>query len=111
MITLTASRREGPKPVRTDSDSFIQSVRDALSLYGRDYAIGAVRGLAVRNMMSVSLPDTTDGFYPIVKVHEMVLKDLEDIFYHHVRSGMDEVSREELIRGLIEQEVWEQGPD
>jgi len=90
-----------------DSDRFIQSVRDVLSYYGRDYAIGAVRGLAVRNMVSVLLPDPADGFYPIVKVHDMALKELEEVFYSHVQSEDTGASREELILILVERKVWE----
>jgi hypothetical protein len=86
---------------------FIQSARDVLSQYGRDYAIGAVRGLAVRNMLSVALPEPADGFYPIVKIHEMALRELEDVFYNHVQSDERSDSREELIMKLVKQRVWE----
>ena len=90
-----------------EHDSFVQSIRDALSSYGRDYAIGAVRGLAVRNMISVVLPDPTEGFYPIVKIHEMALKDLEEIFYNFLQLDEKGSSREDLILALIQQKVWE----
>jgi hypothetical protein len=86
---------------------FIQSARDVLSQYGRDYAIGAVRGLAVRNMLSVALPEPAEGFYPIVKIHEMALRELEDVFYNHVQSDERSDSREELIMKLVKQRVWE----
>ena len=90
-----------------EHDSFVESVRDALSPYGRDYAIGAVRGLAVRNMISVVLPDPTEGFYPIVKVHEMALRDLEEIFYSFPRLDEKDGSREDLILTMVQQKVWE----
>lgn len=88
-------------------ERFIRSARDVLSYYGRDYALGAVRGLAVRNMISVVLPDSVEGFYPIVKVHEMALKELEEVFYNHVQSVEGSDSREELILKLVDQKVWE----
>jgi len=88
-------------------EELIQSARDVLSQYGRDYAIGAVRGLAVRNMISVALPEPTEGFYPIVKIHEMALRELEDVFYNHVQSDERSDSREELILKLVKQRVWE----
>ncbi len=90
-----------------EHEGFIQSARDVLSPYGRDYAIGAVRGLAVRNMLSVVLPEPAEGFYPIVKVHEMALSELEEVFYNHVQSDERSESREELILILIDQKVWE----
>lgn len=91
----------------TETDKFIHSVRRALSSYGRDYALGAVRGLAVRNMISVSLPDPGEGFYPIVKVHEMALRELEDIFYSQVQSEDSVVHKKELILELVDKMVWE----
>ena len=90
-----------------DSQDLIRSAREILSAYGRDYAIGAVRGLAVRNMVSVITPEPTEGFYPIVKVHAMALSELEDVFYDHVQSGEEESCREELILKLVEGKVWE----
>ena len=90
-----------------EEKAFIQSVRDALSSYGKDYAIGAVRGLAVRNMLSVDLPDPVEGFYPIVKIHEMALKELEELFYNHIQSGERSDDREQLILKLVDQRVWE----
>lgn len=90
-----------------EQEEFIQSARDVLSGYGRDYALGAVRGLAVRNMISVVLPEPAEGFYPIVKIHEMALRELEDIFYNHVQSDERSDSREELILKLVKQRVWE----
>ncbi len=92
-----------------EHEGFIQSVRDILSEYGRDYAIGAVRGLAVRNMMSVILPEPVEGFYPIVKVHEMALRELEEVFYNQIQSDDRSDIREELIRQLVEQKVWSEG--
>jgi len=88
-------------------ERFVRSARDVLSSYGRDYALGAVRGLAVRNMISVVLPDSVEGFYPIVKVHEMALRDLEEVFYNFIQSVEGSDSREELILELINQKVWE----
>lgn len=90
-----------------DIENLVRSARDILSAYGRDYAIGAVRGLAVRNMVSIDTPEPTEGFYPIVKVHAMALRELEEIFYDHVQSGGDEGGREELILKLVEAKVWE----
>ena len=88
-------------------EKFIRAAREVLSSYGRDYALGAVRGLAVRNMISVVLPDPAEGFYPIVKVHEMALKDLEEVFYNFIQSVEGSDSREELILELVDQKVWE----
>ena len=88
-------------------EKLIRSARDILSSYGRDYALGAVRGLAVRNMISVVLPDSEEGFYPIVKVHEMALRDLEEVFYNYIQSVEGSDNREELILELINQKVWE----
>lgn len=88
-------------------ERFIRSARDVLSSYGRDYALGAVRGLAVRNMISVVLPDSAEGFYPIVKVHDMALRDLEEVFYNYIQSVEESDSREELILKLVDQKVWE----
>ena len=62
-------------------EELVASVRGILAEYGRDYSIGAIHGLAVRNMVSVKLPEVTPGFYPIVKVHEMAIKELEEVFY------------------------------
>lgn len=90
-----------------EQEGFIQSARDVLSGYGRDYAIGAVRGLAVRNMISVVLPEPAEGFYPIVKVHEMALRELEDLFYNHVELDERSDSREELVLKLVDRKVWE----
>ena len=93
--------------MKNEEETFIQSVRDALSSYGKDYAIGAVRGLAVRNMLSVVLPDPVEGFYPIVKIHEMALKELEEMFYNHIQSGERSDGREQLILKLVDRKVWE----
>lgn len=90
-----------------DPDKLVQAAREVLSAYGRDYAIGAVRGLAVRNMMSVDLPDPSDGFYPIVKVHEMALRDLEEVFYSYIESRGSQHERRRIIMKLINQLVWE----
>lgn len=86
---------------------FIEAARETLSPYGKDYAIGAVRGLAVRNMVSVLLPDQTEGFYPIVKIHEMALKELEDVLYNLTMLDEAENTREILIQRLVEGKVWE----
>ena len=91
----------------TEPERFVQFIRSALSPYGRDYAIGAVRGLAVRNMMSIPLPEPSEGFYPIVKVHEMALKDLEDVFYKFVQWEETRDNKKELILKLVDQRVWE----
>ena len=95
------------KKLENKPDMLIQSAREALSPYGRDYAIGAVRGLAVRNMMSVELPESAEGFYPIVKIHEMALKDLEEVFYSYIQHDGNEDDREKLIIKLIDKMVWE----
>ena len=90
-----------------DTGSFVQSVRDVLSYYGRDYAIGAVRGLAVRNMISVKLPDPVEGFYPIDKIHMLALKDLEEMFYAVDQLDDEAGMREKLILSLVDGKVWE----
>lgn len=84
----------------------IRSVREALTSYGRDYAIGAIRGLAVRNMVPVSLPGVSDGFYPIVKVHEMALGEVEDLFYGYLQDSGSE-DREGVINRMVREKVWE----
>lgn len=93
--------------MRIDQEEFVKLARDVLAHYGRDYAIGAVRGLAVRNMVSVALPDSTEGFYPIVKVHEMALRELEEVFYNCAELDQEEGGREKLILKLVDQKVWE----
>ena len=85
---------------------FVRSARDLLREYGRDYALGAVRGLAVRNMISVTLPPTPPDFYPLVKIHEMALRELEDLFYSHLDDGEDE-NRGSLVAALVKEKVWE----
>jgi hypothetical protein len=95
------------KTLGNEREGFIQAARDVLTSYGRDYAIGAVRGLAVRNMISVAFPQTVEGFYPIVKIHEMALRELEEVFYNYIQSDETVDSREELILALVEQKVWE----
>lgn len=90
----------------SDLDGFAQSVRVILAEYGRDYALGAVRGLATRNMISVDLPATSPEFYPIVKVHAHALEDLEKIFYSYLESA-ETVEREDIINKLVEARVWE----
>ncbi|MEE8547423.1 MAG: hypothetical protein V3S63_04890 [bacterium] len=91
----------------SEFDKFVHSVREVLSDYGRDYAIGAIRGLAVRNMLSVKLPATTPEFYPIVKVHSHALEDLEELFYSYLESAEIENS-ENIINKLVEERVWEE---
>ncbi len=91
---------------RSNLDDFLRDARLILEEYGRDYAIGALRGLAVRNMLEVSLPDPTEGFYPIVKIHSMALKDLEDLFYAYLQDN-GSVDREDLIGRMIEERIWE----
>lgn len=93
--------------MENEHEGFIQLARDVLYPYGRGYAIGAVRGLAVRNMMSVALPEPAEGFYPIVKVHEMALRELEEIFYNYVQSDERSDSPEALILKLVDRKVWE----
>jgi hypothetical protein len=94
-------------PDNPDSMShLIRSVREVLIPYGRDYAIGAMHGLAVRNMVSVSLPSVTEGFYPIVKVHEMALGEVEELFYRHLQESGSE-AREGIINRMVEEKVWE----
>jgi len=90
-----------------DLDDFVRRCRDVLEPYGKNYSIGAVRGLAVRHMMSVRLPEPEEGFYPIVKVHDLALRDLEEVFYRHVRSDDMDDRREELIQCLVDRKVWE----
>jgi hypothetical protein len=88
-------------------DEFVEEARSMLKEgYGRDYALGAVRGLAVRNMVEVTLPECTENFYPIVKIHEMALRELEDIFYAMIQQDED-LSREMLVAALVEGQVWE----
>jgi len=91
---------------RDDMSHLVRMVREALASYGRDYAIGAVRGLAVRNMIAASLPGVTEGFYPIVKVHEMALGDVEELFYGYLEDSGSE-DREGIINRMIEEKVWE----
>ena len=86
---------------------FIREARAALDPFGRDYAIGAVRGLAVRNMISPELPPLTEGFYPIVKIHEIALTDLEEVFYRYVEKLPNEDARQDLIQSLVNGKVWE----
>ncbi|UCG37988.1 MAG: hypothetical protein JSV00_07225 [bacterium] len=93
-----------------DIRDLVQAAREILSHYGRDYAIGALKGLAVRNMMSLSLPPLTPGFYPIVKVHEMALRELEEVFYGHLELAGDD-GREDLIRTLAVERIWEGVPE
>lgn len=87
-------------------DAFLREAREILRDYGRDYAIGAIHGLAVRNMVSVSLPSLTAGFYPIVKVHGMALKELEDLFYDYLQDN-GTVDGETVISQMIEEKIWE----
>jgi len=93
--------------LENEFELFVRSARDVLASYGRDYAMGAVRGLAVRNMISVVLPEPAEGFYPIVKVHEMALRELEELFYRYVQLVEEEGVREELILKLVDRKVWE----
>ena len=93
--------------MKIEQSGIARSARDVLSSYGRDYAIGVVRSLAVRNMMSVDLPEPAQGFYPIVKIHQMALKELEEVFYGYVGWDGSTERREQLIRELIDQRVWE----
>jgi len=88
-------------------DDLLDSVRSILAEYGRDYAIGAIHGLAVRNMVSVKLPEVTQNFYPIVKVHEMAITELEEIFYGYLQAHEDG-DREEIISRFVAEKVWEQ---
>ena len=85
---------------------FIQTAREVLAPFGRDYALGAIRSLAVRNMISIALPEPVEGFYPIVKVHLMALKDLEDVYYNYIQRNQTEDSMD-LIMNLVEERVWE----
>lgn len=89
-----------------DRDRFISAARETLAPYGRDYAIGAIRTLAVRNMISVHLPDPVDGFYPIVKVHIMAVKELEDVFYDYLELNETE-DRGDIIMNLVKEKIWE----
>lgn len=89
-----------------EHDRFIIAARETLAPYGRDYAIGAIRSLAVRNMISVPLPDTGEGFYPILKIHTIALKELEDVFYNYIEINELE-NRGDLIMSLVYEKVWE----
>ncbi len=80
--------------------------REILAGYGRDYALGALRGLAVRNMVSLDLPAPSPEFYPLVKIHEMALRELEDAFYAHL-AAEDSATAADLIRSLAAGRVWE----
>ncbi len=87
-------------------DELVRSAREVLSEYGQDYAIRALHGLAVRNMVSVTLPEVTPGFYPIVKVHELALTDLEEIFYGYLQEDGDG-DREAIIAHFVAKKIWE----
>ena len=87
-------------------DDLLGSVRSIVAEYGRDYGIGAIRGLAVRNMISVKLPEVTPGFYPIVKIHEMAITELEEVFYGYLQAHEDG-DREEIISRFVAEKVWE----
>jgi hypothetical protein len=86
-------------------------MREILAEYGRDYSIGAIHGLAVRNMVSVKLPEVTPGFYPILKVHEMAIKELEEVFYGYLEVYGDndggDNDRAGIIARLVAEKVWE----
>jgi len=89
-----------------DVGELIPIVRNRLAEYGQDYALGAIRGLAIRNMVSVSLPEPSPDFYPIVRVHALALEELENIFYSFLEdTGIDD--RESIIQKMIEERVWE----
>lgn len=104
---MTVLKKGIKKTLGSEPESLIRSARVVLARYGRDYAIGAVHGLAVRNMMSVSLPESTQNFYPLVKVHEMALLELEEVFYSYIQRSGAEDDREKLILKLVEKKVWE----
>lgn len=87
-------------------DELVRSAREVLSEYGRDYAIGALHGLAVRNMISAALPEVTPGFYPIVKVHELALGELEEVFYGYLQEDGDG-DREAIIARFVADKIWE----
>ena len=87
-------------------NKLIFQVREALSGYGRDYSIGALQGLARRNMVQLGLPELSENFFPIVKIHEMALMELEEIFYGHIQESGD-VDRESIIRLMAEEKIWE----
>ncbi len=109
MPAWKVSRRSEGKIVtqnKREYDELVRSARAILSEYGRDYAIGALHGLAVRNMISVTLPEVTPGFYPIVKIHEIALRDLEDIFYGYLQEDGDG-DREAIIARFEADKVWE----
>jgi len=84
----------------------IGSAREIMEGYGRDYSIGAVRSLARRNMVEVVLPPVTEGFYPIVKVHEMAVNELEEVFYLFLQMN-DSATPEGLLHELVKMKVWE----
>ncbi|MDF1534903.1 MAG: hypothetical protein P1S46_00185 [bacterium] len=92
--------------IKGGRDELLRSVREILAGYGRDYAIGAIRGLAVRNMLSVTLPEATPGFYPIVKVHDMALRELEEVFYGYLQDK-DDGDRETIVALFVAEKVWE----
>jgi hypothetical protein len=99
----------------------VATVRGILTEYGRDYSIGAIHGLAVRNMVSVKLPEVTPGFYPIVKIHEMAITELEEVFYGFLEvygdkdggdndggyNALGDKIRAEIISLLVAEKVWE----
>ncbi|NOY87219.1 MAG: hypothetical protein GXP52_07975 [Deltaproteobacteria bacterium] len=87
-------------------EELIRNAREVLSYYGRDYSIGAVRGLATRNMVRLDLPELSENFFPIVKVHEMALMDLEEIFYAYLQDSGDG-DRDAILRLMVEEKIWE----
>lgn len=89
-----------------DIGELVTAVRGLLAEYGRDYALGAIKGLAVRNMVSVSLPESSLEFYPIVRVHALALEELENTFYSYLENTETD-DRESVIRKLAEERVWE----
>jgi len=87
-------------------EELVRKARETLSCYGRDYSIGVVRSLAVRNMVQLELPELSDNFFPIVKVHEMALLDLEDVFYAYLQESGNE-DRDAVLRLMVEARIWE----
>ncbi len=59
--------------------------------FGLDYIVYAIKKIIDRQMLFIELPPVSDGFFPILKVLDLILTELEHELY---RSASDRSANE-----------------
>ena len=69
--------------------------------FGRNYILRALKVIANRQMLFLDIPEPSPDFLPILKVLEIVINEIEEVFYKILEQDISEENSKKIFSELI----------